>query len=149
MNSHPYFSFYKKSKQYKLNFFTSSLRILSKQKKTERELGVLMQPRLIRLRDAPKYLGMDRNRFNNEVRPFLVTLKIGLQGIAFDRLDLDQWVDDYKKQQGKPPAQSASHWQEPMSLIKEKNSTKKIKNTVNTEFQQLVEQLAKKSNIIE
>ncbi|WP_244887552.1 hypothetical protein [Rickettsiella grylli] len=28
-----------------------------------------MQPRLIRLRDAPNYLGMDRNRFNNEVRP--------------------------------------------------------------------------------
>lgn len=25
-------------------------------------------PRLIRLRDAPFYLGMDRNRFNSEVR---------------------------------------------------------------------------------
>ena len=47
-----------------------------------------MQPRLIRLRDAAKYLGMDRNRFNSEVRPFLITLRIGQQGIAFDRLDL-------------------------------------------------------------
>ena len=28
-----------------------------------------MQPRLIRLRDAPAYLGMDKNRFNSEVRP--------------------------------------------------------------------------------
>ena len=28
-----------------------------------------IQPRLIRLRDAPAYLGMDRNRFNREVRP--------------------------------------------------------------------------------
>lgn len=107
-----------------------------------------MQPRLIRLRDAPKYLGMDRNRFNNEVRPFLVTVKIGLQGIAFDRLDLDQWVEGYKKQQGKP-AQRTSHWQETPGLIKEKNSSKDFKNTIDTEFQQLVEQLAKKSNIIE
>ena len=41
-----------------------------------------MQPRLIRLRDAANYLGMDRNRFNKEVRPFLITLKIGQQEIA-------------------------------------------------------------------
>ena len=27
-------------------------------------------PRIIRFRDAPHYLGMDRNRFNAEVRPF-------------------------------------------------------------------------------
>jgi hypothetical protein len=41
-------------------------------------MGVtLMQPRLIRLRDVPKYLGMDINRFNREVRPFLVEIPIG------------------------------------------------------------------------
>ena len=62
-----------------------------------------MQPRLIRLRDAPNYLGMDRNRFNKEVRPCLTTLKIGKQGVAFDRIDLDQWADEFKKKQGKPP----------------------------------------------
>ena len=50
-------------------------------------------PRLIRFRDAPLYLGMDRNRFNAEVRPYLVEIRIGQQGIAFDRLDLDAWVD--------------------------------------------------------
>jgi hypothetical protein len=38
-------------------------------------------PRLLRFRDAPRYLGMDRNRFK--------------QGIAFDRLELDAWVDQY------------------------------------------------------
>ncbi len=27
-----------------------------------------MQPRLIRFRDAPRYLGMDCNRFDTEVR---------------------------------------------------------------------------------
>jgi hypothetical protein len=26
-------------------------------------------PRLIRFRDAPRYLGMDKNRFNREVHP--------------------------------------------------------------------------------
>ena len=28
-------------------------------------------PRILRFRDAPRYLGMDRNRFNWEVRPYL------------------------------------------------------------------------------
>ena len=59
-------------------------------------------PRLIRLRDAPRYLGMDPNRFNAEVRPLLVEIPIGKQGIAFDRLDLDAWVDQYKDRNGRP-----------------------------------------------
>jgi hypothetical protein len=42
-------------------------------------------PRFIRFRDAPKYLGMDKNRFNREVRPALIHLPIGVQGVAFDR----------------------------------------------------------------
>src|SRR5258706_2682637 len=33
-------------------------------------------PRFIRLRDAPGYLGMDRNRFNREVRPQLTVVPI-------------------------------------------------------------------------
>lgn len=106
-----------------------------------------MQPRLIRLRDAPNYLGMDRNRFNNEVRPFLITVKIGQQGIAFDRLDLDQWADVYKKHQGKP-AQRVICWQadKTQSLIRGKKPSKKIKKNINEEFQQLVNQLTKKPN---
>ena len=48
-----------------------------------------MQPRLIRLRDAPSYLGMDRHRFNEEVRAHLTVVPIGEIEIAFDRLDLD------------------------------------------------------------
>ena len=38
-------------------------------------------PRLIRFRDVPRYLGMDRNRFNAEVRPYLVAIRIGRQAI--------------------------------------------------------------------
>ena len=41
-------------------------------------------PRIIRFRDAPFYLGMDRNRFNREVRPQLTQIPIGKQGIGFD-----------------------------------------------------------------
>ena len=59
-------------------------------------------PRLIRLRDAPSYLGMDRNRFNQTVRPCLIEIRIGNQGIAFDRLDLDAWAEDYKSRNGRP-----------------------------------------------
>jgi len=49
-------------------------------------------PRLIRFRDAPNYLGMDRNRFNAEVRGCVTEIPIGAQGVAFDRLELDAWV---------------------------------------------------------
>lgn len=59
-------------------------------------------PRLIRYRNAPAYLGMDKNRFNKEVRPALIELPIGKRGIAFDRLDLDAWIDDYKDRNGCP-----------------------------------------------
>src|SRR3954462_4723563 len=59
-------------------------------------------PRLVRFRDAPFYLGMDRNRFNAEVRPLLIEIPIGTQGIAFDRLELDAWVEQYKHRNGRP-----------------------------------------------
>jgi hypothetical protein len=62
----------------------------------------MILPRLVRFRDAPTYVGMDRNRFNREVRPSLVAIPIGAQGLAFDRLELDAWVDDYKSRNGRP-----------------------------------------------
>lgn len=60
-------------------------------------------PRVIRLRDAARYLGMDRNRFNREVRPYLIEFPIGIQGIAFDRLDLDTWFAEYKSRNERRP----------------------------------------------
>lgn len=72
-----------------------------------------MTPRFIRCRDAPAYLGMDRDRFNGEVRPNLTEIPIGVQGVAFDRLDLDAWADDYKQRNGRPGAQKgAEKWDE-------------------------------------
>ena len=63
-------------------------------------------PRLIRLRDVDTYLGMDRNRFNKEVRPFVTEVPVGVQGVAFDRLELDQWVDAYKESCGRVASQN-------------------------------------------
>jgi predicted DNA-binding transcriptional regulator AlpA len=63
--------------------------------------NVILMPRLLRLRDAPIYLGMDRNRFNKEVRPQLTEIPIGTQGIAFDRLELDEWIEDYIARNGR------------------------------------------------
>ncbi len=59
------------------------------------------QPRVIRAKDAHIYLGMDRNRFNHEVKPHLVAIPIGTQGIAYDRLDMDEWWEEYKRRNGR------------------------------------------------
>ena len=62
-----------------------------------------MLVRFLRLRDAPQYLGMDKNRFSREVRPYLTEIPIGKQGIAFDRLEMDAWADRYIERKGRPP----------------------------------------------
>jgi hypothetical protein len=46
-----------------------------------------VQPRIIRIRNAPAYLGMDRNRFNSKVRPYFTEVPIGKQGIGFEWLN--------------------------------------------------------------
>lgn len=67
-------------------------------------------PRIIRFRDAFGYLGMDRNRFNVEVRPYLTEVPIGKQGIGFDRLELDAWFEDYKSRNGRPARKGSITW---------------------------------------
>ena len=62
----------------------------------------VLLPRLVRLRDAPFYLGMGRNRFNREVRPYLMEIPDGEPGLAFDRIDLDDWADEHKHRSGRP-----------------------------------------------
>jgi hypothetical protein len=62
----------------------------------------MLLPRFVRLKDAPFYLGMDRNRFNAEIRPYLTEISIGVQGIAFDRLELDAIAEQYISRNGRP-----------------------------------------------
>lgn len=76
-------------------------------------------PRLLRLRDAPSYLGMNKNLFNEQVRPFLTEIPIGKQGIAFDRLDLDAWVEQYKTCNGRP---GLAYGDKPWHSLKETKS---------------------------
>ena len=64
--------------------------------------SLTLLPRLIRFKDAPGYLGMDRNKFNAEVRPYVTEIPLGKQAVAFDRLELDAWVDQYKNRNGRP-----------------------------------------------
>jgi hypothetical protein len=46
---------------------------------------------------------MDRNRFNAEVRPHLHRDSGGrTRGIAFDRLELDAWAEQYAARNGRP-----------------------------------------------
>lgn len=58
--------------------------------------------RLIRHRDAPAYLGMNKNKFRLEVKPYLVVIPLGKRAVAYDRLDLDAWADQYKRRNGRP-----------------------------------------------
>jgi len=95
--------------------------------------SIVLLPRLVRLRDAPAYIGMDRNRFNADVRPYLTRIPIGQQGIAFDRLELDAWVEDYISRNGRPAKRSET-WDAENHLASRKEvefggSTKESKDT--------------------
>ncbi len=60
------------------------------------------QARVIRFKDAPRYLGMSRSVFNKTVRPYVTVFPIGTQGIGFDRLELDRWLEDHMQRNGCP-----------------------------------------------
>ena len=49
-------------------------------------LAMTGKVRFLRPRDAPQFIGMDKNRFTANVRPYLTEIPIGAQGIAFDCL---------------------------------------------------------------
>lgn len=62
-----------------------------------------MIPIIIRMKNAPVYCGMNRKRFNREVRPLLTVVPIGKNGIGFHRQELDDWADNLKKSNGISP----------------------------------------------
>lgn len=53
------------------------------------------QPRILRAKHAPSYLGMCRAEFDKTVRPHVRVFPIGKQGVGFDRQELDDWADAY------------------------------------------------------
>jgi hypothetical protein len=72
---------------------------------------------------------MDRHRFNDEVRPFLTAIPIGKQGIAFDRLDLDEWAEQYKACSGRPSSMRRNLWDAKERLVS--TSVKKLGISIN------------------
>ena len=103
----------------------------------------MILPRLIRLKDAPAYLGMDRNRYNTEVRPHLTEIPVGLQGVAFDRLELDAWVDQYKSRNGRPAAERSKPWdkKDRQALLSKVKPGTSINESADTDaFEKAVEQ---------
>src|SRR5439155_26015012 len=71
-------------------------------------MPVALQPRLIRYRDAPSYCGVGRRVFDRYIRPWLIVIRIGKVGIAFDRLDLDASIEQHKLCSGRPPEKGDS-----------------------------------------
>ncbi len=53
-----------------------------------------LQPRIVRIGDAPAYLGMCRSVFEQQVRPRLTIIAIGKKGKGVDRRALDQIADE-------------------------------------------------------
>src|SRR5262249_41772553 len=95
--------------------------------------------RVIRYRDAPAYLGMDRNRFDREVRPMLTEIPIGGRGIGFDRLDLDAWFEQHKECNGRSKGNNgADTW----SAQKPAASTAKADAALSTDGSKASESIA-------
>lgn len=67
-----------------------------------------IQPRFLRPADAAAYLGVARTFFDKHIRPALTEIPLGKRALAFDRLELDQWVDDYKARNGRVPSREVS-----------------------------------------
>lgn len=58
------------------------------------DLSAKYKAKVIRLEFAPGYLGMNKNKFNRDVRPFLHELNFGDRSVGFNRSELDKWVDN-------------------------------------------------------
>lgn len=79
--------------------------------------------RFIRLRDAPRYLGMSLRVFNEIVRPCVTPMPIGKQGVGFDREELDRWADTYKQRFEQP---GQEHRRLDPMLLKARTKEKKL-----------------------
>ena len=110
------------------------------------------KPVAIRLKDAPGYLGMNRNMFNAMVRPFVTEIRYSKQVVVFDCLDLDAWFDEYKSRNGRPGRQPEGEttWdgKEPRVSSKEPASGTSTNRSMGGDFARALEQVAsKKQNV--
>lgn len=73
---------------------------MNEQPPTNIDSTIPILPRVIRAKYAPMYLGMSRSVFNSEVKPCVISVPIGRQGVGYDRLDLDAWWEHHKQRNG-------------------------------------------------
>jgi AbrB family looped-hinge helix DNA binding protein len=68
----------------------------------------------------PASLRLCKNRFNREVRPWVTEIRIGTQGVAFDRLELDSWADEHKsrRQMDQGTTVLRKHWREQAGALR-------------------------------
>ena len=106
-------------------------------------------PRFIRFMDARGYLGMCRDEFNKTVRPRVREFPIGKQGVAFDRIELDEWADAYiesksiekaaKQDNNRPRSErqgeikGVNPWREKRSPV----STRKVESGKSTKYSEV------------
>tara|TARA_R110001592_G_scaffold265887_1_gene531472 strand:+ start:3539 stop:3901 length:363 start_codon:yes stop_codon:yes gene_type:complete len=69
-------------------------------------LNKALEPRIIRVGQALFYCGMSDRVFNAEIRPFLTEIRIGVQGVGFDKFELDEVLDDYIQRYGRAPTKN-------------------------------------------
>jgi len=65
--------------------------------------GSSLIPGIVRLRDAPYYLGMNKTFFRDTVQPYLTRIPIDKKGIGFSREELDRWIAYAQATIGQPP----------------------------------------------
>ena len=108
-----------------------------------------IEPRVIRLTDAPAYLGMGIKYFNEHVRPHVELVELaGNHMKMFDRLDLDRWFTNHKAASERPAKEKQS-WQkevQPVSTRKAKSGTSKSTSVVSLFEQQLERRKLSKRN---
>jgi hypothetical protein len=97
-----------------------------------------MQPRFIRQKDAPAYLGMSVPVFNKMVRPYVTQIPNG-RAVSYDRLDLDAWADQYKAAYGKPGKEMPQWEREPRGFESGGTSGAYAKPSSPSRFEQAVE----------
>lgn len=106
-------------------------------------------PGVIRIRDAPFYLGMNKNIFRKEVSPFLTKFPIGGIGVGVDRRELDLWIAYMKNTQGTrkqtPPWEFKDCSLPSNATLNTRKSSKKInKKHLNSRGVEHFEKLVKK-----
>lgn len=97
---------------------------------------------LIGLKFAPSYLSMNKNYFNETVRPHLNEEKVGAQGVAFYRLALNEWADQYMKRVGRPGIkllEKLSCQNEHQALQEEARSGTSTKSSKDIDFMKALE----------